>query len=214
MRTTKQTYREFIDNSFPGYEVRKPLYFTWHLGIRFDLQELHRVTVSQNDDVYFKACLNRAVNIFESTFSKTDDVFIVITSFKHKKRKIRVSNFIYKQISGLENRDISYRKVRDICSRGDKSLIWNQAIIITNISKINYMEILSANINSDFARRNPHANEFVFFINIRTKSILHVYDDRGLDFISSDKGFAKSIFEKHKNWVLDIDFDKVRKQFE
>ena len=41
-----------------------------------------------------------------------------------------------------------------------------------------------------------------------------MYDDRGLDIISTDKEFLKSLYKTFDSWLLDYDRDEMKKRFE
>ena len=71
--TIKQEYRKFIKDNFERLRLRKPLFYSWDLGIRFDLQ------VGETDtDEYFQEVTRRASTIFKTAFDDFDKVFFVI----------------------------------------------------------------------------------------------------------------------------------------
>ncbi len=214
MKKTKDELRALLDQFSQDYKIAFPLTFNCKIGIRFDLQNKPQSTVNSGDDLYFQHSMNRAVRIFESTFEPQDQIFLIIISFKRKRNKIRRSNFIFKQIEHLKSTNISYKRIKDPYNEGEKYLTYNQALISCVVSSVNYREILSGIINSDFGLRKPNVGEIVLFINERTQTILHVYDDRGLDIISAEKESLWPIFTKHKDWVLDIDFEEIAKLFQ
>ncbi|WP_425413801.1 DUF3885 domain-containing protein [Pedobacter glucosidilyticus] len=74
-------------------------------GLRFDLQ------VGETDtDEYFQEVTRRASTIFQTAFDNSDKVFLVFMDYKYKQRKIRFSNFTFKQIDNLQKTEISYSK--------------------------------------------------------------------------------------------------------
>ena len=212
--TTKQEYRQFFRQHFADFEVRLPMFYLWDIGLRFDLQKVFKNPVSPDDNDYFKECLFRAIQIFETTFEPTDEIYLIINSFKWKKKKIRRGNFIFKQINSLDFANILYRRINQLYEPGDKNDQWNQAVMLTETKKIDYKQILAGQINTDFGSRSPRICEEVFFVNITKRIIFNVYDDRGLDIIATDKETIRPIFEKHNDWILDYDREKIDKQFE
>ena len=214
MQTTKQEFRQFFKQHFDDFEVRLPMFYLWDIGLRFDLQKVFKNPVSPEDNNYFENCLFRAIQIFETTFEPTDEIYLIFNSFKWKKRKIRRGNFIFKQVHKLDFENILYRRVNELYEPGDKTDQWNQAIILTETKKIDYKQILEGLINTDFGSRSPRICEEVFFVNLNKRIIFNVYDDRGLDIIATDIETIRPIFEKHKDWILDYDREKIDKQFE
>ena len=216
MQTTKQEYRQFLSDNFKGLRVRKPLFYSWDFGLRFDLQ-----IGDTNTDEYFKEVTHRASTIFRTIFDNSDKVFFVFMDYKHRRRKLRFSNFIFKQIENLQKNEIIYSKEFQLYEPDYKFDIRNIAIIKLTTDRINYKNILAAIGNSDFPPRQPRldqngafTNKEIYFINISKKLIYHMYDDRGLDLISADKEMLRSIYKQHNDWILEYDRERIDKQFE
>ena len=211
--TTREEYRHFLNDSFNGLRLRKPLFYSWDFGLSFDLQ-----VGSTDTDEYFKEVSRRASTIFETAFAKLDKVFFVFMDYKYKRRKIRLGNFSFKQIDNLNSAEISYTKEKGLYEPdGD----FDVAIIKLTADRMNYKNILTAIGNSDFATRQPRLDQNgvftakeVYFINIDKKLIFHMYDDRGLDIIATDKETIRPIYKKHNDWILDYDREQIDKQFD
>ncbi len=216
MQTTKQEYRQFLKDNFKGLRLRASLFYSWDIGLRFDLQ------VGNTDtDEYFQEVTRRASTIFQTVFDNSDKIFVVFMDYKYKRRKIRFSTFTFQQIDGLKKTDVSYSKENRLYELDDKFDIRNIAIIKTTMQKINYANILTAIGHTDFPPRRPRLDQKgvftakeVYFINVDKKLIFHMYDDRGLDIISADKETLRPIYLKHNDWLLDYDRKQIDKQFE
>jgi hypothetical protein len=216
VQTTKQEYRQFLKDNFKGLRLRASLFYSWDIGLRFDLQ------VGNTDtDEYFQEVTRRASTIFQTVFDNSDKIFVVFMDYKYKRRKIRFSTFTFQQIDGLKKTDVSYSKENRLYELDDKFDIRNIAIIKTTMQKINYANILTAIGHTDFPPRRPRLDQKgvftakeVYFINVDKKLIFHMYDDRGLDIISADKETLRPIYLKHNDWLLDYDRKQIDKQFE
>jgi len=141
--------------------------------------------------------------------------------YKYKRRKIRFSNFTFKQIDNLQKTEIHYSKEFRLYEPEDKFDIRNIAIIKLTNDRINYKSILTAIGHTDFPPRRPRLDQNgfltgkeVYFVNIDKKLIFHMYDDRGLDLISADKEKLRPIYKKHNDLILDYDRERIDKQFE
>ncbi len=214
--TTKQKYRQFLNDNFKGLRLRKPLFYSWDLGLRFDLQ-----FGKTNTDEYFEEVTRRASEIFQTVFDNYDNVLLVFMDYKYKRRKIRFSNFIFKQIDIIKKTEITYSKEQRLYEPDDKFDIRNIAIVELTSDRMNYKNILRAIGHTDFSSRKPRldnnwffTSKEVYFINIDKKLIFHMYDDRGLDIISADKEALRLIYKKHNDWILDYDREQIDKQFE
>lgn len=212
MQTTKREYRQFLSDNFKGFRLQKPLFYSWNVGLRFDLQ-----VGNTNTDEYFREVTKRASTIFETTFDNSDKVFLVFMDYKYKRRKIRVGNFIFKQIDNLKKTEISYSIEKGLY-QSDRN--FDIAIIKLNVGRINYKNILTAIGHSDFPTRQPRLNDSnfltskeIFFVNINKKLIFHMYDDRGLDIIAINEETIKPIYTKHSDWILDYDRTQIDNQF-
>ena len=235
--TTKQEYRQFLRYNFKGLRLRKPLFYNWDFGLRFDLQtgetsnssrqildEVGNVIPHVGDtdtDEYFQEVTKRASTIFKTAFDNSDKVFLVFMDYKCKRRKIKFSNFTFKQIDNLQKNEVSFSKEKRLYELDDKFDIRNIAIIKLTADRINHKNILTAIGHSDFPPRQPRldnngflTSKEIYFVNIDKKLIFHMYDDRGLDLISADKEILRPIYKKHNDWILDYDRKQIDKQFE
>ena len=212
--TLKQKYREYIDSNFPRLEIRKPLFYNWNIGLRFDLQ-----VGKINTDEYFRIVQMRAVELFESSFFPEDNIFMVFNDYKWKRQKIRFKNYTFTQVKNLQKENVSYRKISRLYESDDKFDNWNQAIIKTRIDKVNYKNIIAAIKHRDFPPRQPRldrsrflSSKEVYFINLDRPLIYNMYDDRGLDIIASNVKTIEPIYEKYNDWILEYDRELINKQ--
>lgn len=154
MQTSKQRFREFMNENFKGFRLKQPLFFRWPLGLRFDLQIGEVGTES-----YFKESLNRASILFQEVFASSDEIFLVLIDFRHRRRKIRFSNFIFRQVKGLTKNQITYSRIKGLYEPTDKFDIRNVAVVELRTERVDYETILSAIENTDFPPRQPRLDE-------------------------------------------------------
>lgn len=237
MQSIKQEYRQFLNDNFKGLRLRKPLFYSWDCGLRFDLQTGETFNSSRqildgegnvipqigdtDSDEYFQEVIRRASTVFQSAIDNSDNVFLVFMDYKYKRRKIKFSNYTFKQVDNLKKTEICYIKEKRLYEPNDKFDIRNVAIIKLTADRINYKNILTAIGHTDFPPRQPRLdnNGFltgkeVYFVNIDKKHIFHMYDDRGLDLISADKEMLKAIYKKHNDWILEYNRKQIEKKFE
>lgn len=234
--TIKQEYRQFLNENFKGQGLKQPLFYNWEFGLRFNLQtgetsNSDRIITDGEGNIipnvgdtdseeYFQELAKRASVIFKTAFDNSDQVFLVLKDYKYRRRKIRFSNFTFKQIENPQKSDFSYFKEFGLYDPKDKFDIRNVAIVKLPVDRINYKNILTAIGNSDFSSRQPRLDQYgvftnkeIYFVNIDKKLIFHMYDDRGLDLVSVDKEILRPIYEKHNDWILDYDRIEIDKKF-
>ena len=215
MKPTRQDYREFLNENFQGLRLGKYLFGSWKNGLRFDLQ-----LGDTDTEEYFEEVTKRASSIFKTSFDDSDTVFIIFMDYKYRRRKIRFSNFIFKQIADLTKTEVSYATEKHIYDLHDKLDIRNIAIIKICANRIDSKSIFTAIANTDFQPREPRLDQHqfftakeVYFVNIDKKIIFNMYDDRGLDIIAADQQTLYTIYQKHNDWILDYDRETIDKQF-
>ena len=145
MQTTKQEYRQFLQDHFKRLNLRAPLFYNSDFGLRFDLQ-----VGETNTEKYFQNVIRRATTIFQNAFDDSDNVFLVLMDYKYKRRKIRFSNFIFKQIQDLHTGEIIFLKEIGLYEPHDKFDIRNIGVIKLTLGRINHKTILLAIANQDF----------------------------------------------------------------
>jgi len=206
--TVKQECIDFLKTHFEGFKIQQPLFYNWKIGLRFDLQ-----VGETNTDEYFIECVKRASTLFEAAFSPADKVYLILLDFKYKRRRIRFSNYCFKQIKDLNKNEVTYSEIKRLYDSEDRFDIRNQAIVTSSVDRINYKNILTAISHVDFPPRKPSygflSSKQVYFININKKLIFNMYDDRGLDIIASDKASLLPIYHMYNNWILDYDRENI-----
>ncbi|WEK20718.1 MAG: DUF3885 domain-containing protein [Candidatus Pedobacter colombiensis] len=213
--TIKESYRQFLNDNFKGLSIQASLFFNWDRGLRFDLQE-----GEVGSDNYFDEVFKRSLALFHASFDPNDIIFFVLMDFKHKRSKIRLGNFCFKQVHNLNWEEIAFLKMYRLYEPKDSSDIRNVAVIKSNIGKINYRNIFKAIGNTDFASRHPRldrngvlSSKEVFFLNIDRKLIFHMYDDRGVDIIAADVEQLGPIYNQYNNWLLECNKKKIDSLF-
>ena len=63
--------------------------------------------------------------------------------------------------------------------------------------------------------RKPHfLTSNVYFLNSQAKLLYHLYDDRGLDLVATNKATLKPIYQQYHQWLLDYDRKAMQEIFE
>lgn len=207
MTTINREYKAYLNSNFRGQKIHTPLFFNGDFGLRFDLQK-----GETNTEEYFTEVDIRSSALFAAAFDPNDKVFLVYKDFKWKRRKIRFSNYCFKQVTDLNRGEVSYSLANNLYEKDD---IYNVAIVKLKADRINYKNILKAISNTDFPPRQPRfrflSSIEIYFVNTTKNLIFHMYDDRGLDIIASDIEILRPIYIKFNDWILKANREKIDK---
>ena len=209
--------KNYMKNRFKNLVLEPPLFYSWSVGIRFELG-FQNIWLDDKqtkiNEHYFTEALNRAVAIFDFIFKYNDEIMFVYQQFSDGRKSIGKNNFYLQQIKNLEDKELEFSDVRE--SKDDnrfekKSYCLKRFSVKVSKKDINYKAILEASINSDFTIRNkrfiPHGD--CYFINISNDSIFHLYDDRGVDIVSTHPNNLKALYKKYNEWILDYDREMI-----
>ena len=219
----KKMIENYIKNKFKNLILEPPLFYSWSVGIRFEIGSA-KIAIFTNEkqskvnEQYFTKALDRAMAIFDFVFQDEDEIIFVYEQFSYGRKTIGKNNFYLQQIRNLADKEIEFSDERE--SREDdrfekKAYCLKRFSVKISKKDINYQAILEACINTDFTIRNkrfiPHGD--CYFINTSNHSILHLYDDRGMDIISTHPNNLKGLYKKYNEWILDYDREKIDRIF-
>ena len=208
-----------LDENFTNLKLEKPLFFNCPVGLRFEIgpdeiEVWKDSKVYRYNEEYFDVSLKQAISIFESVFSSKDNIEIIYQQYSDGRQKIRKGSFIFKQVNSASLNSIIKSDVRDIYELDYKSECWKRVSISgLSIEDINYKNILLSLINTDFGDRNPSMLGECFFINHSKDIILNLYDNRGMDVISSKKEALMPLYKSHNDWLLNCNREKMDSVF-
>ncbi|WP_216831413.1 DUF3885 domain-containing protein [Alkalihalobacterium elongatum] len=204
--------KEFMNDHFPNLEFRPPLFYSWEIGLRFELGVNYDSDNVYVNCPYLQGVYERAITLFQSLHSSDDDLFIVVDvndyadgeAFKHKlnvfHKYVNDKSVLYK----LQKNTIPY-----IYPEDDDG-IWktHRFCLKCKLSDIQYTPMLKAICNQDMGIK-PNIFHSVYFINIDRKTIFYIYDDRGCDLLASSTETIRDVYEKYNDWILDYDRNRI-----
>ena len=90
-------------------------------------------------------------------------------------------------------------------------IINQQMELLCNVSELKLEYLLKSLIHKDFGSLKPQLRRKyciyppdIFFINVRTKCIFHIYDDRGCEIMNTDMKLHKQLVESLKEWEIQV----------
>lgn len=208
---------DYMNENFPNLKLRPPLFYNWKIGIRFELGVEWNGEYNYENSPYVQGVYKWAITLFESLHSKDEEIFVVIDvndfgdgrTYKHKARIF--SPYVYKKsiLYKLKHTEIPYIFPEDDEGGTCKT---HRFILKCKASGIRYIPLLKAVCNQDLGIE-PSVFHRVYFLNIKRKTIFHVYDDRGCDVLATSPDTLRGVYHTYNDWVLNYDKDEIDKVF-
>jgi len=170
--------------------------------LRFDLQDV--VVEAGTSPAYFDEVLRRMALVQQVTIDPDDDIIMHYITVLRKRRKLRLSNYLFKQ---FDLNTVAYQFERKPIwkSRGYKPL---QILFEDKAYNINFSGIFTGIAHHDFAIE-PRIEGEMRIINKTKNTIIHMYDDRGCDIVSKDINLLKDYYFKLNDLILEYNRTEI-----
>jgi len=208
---------DFMNDNFPNLQLSPPLFYNWEIGIRFELGVEWNRECDYENSPYIHGVYKRAVTLFESLHSQDEDIFVVVDvndfgdgkTYKHNGKIL--SPYVYRKdvLYKLKHSEIPYIFAED---DEDGKYKTHRFHLKCTTSDLKYMHLLKSVCNYDLGIQ-PNIFHRVYFLNIKQKTIFHVYDDRGCDLLATSSESIRDIYNKYNEWILDYDKENIDKVF-
>lgn len=199
----------YMLETFPNLELRPPLFYNGDIGIRFKLGVNYDYNNIYENCPYLEGVYNRAITLFQSLHSKTDDIYIVVDvndfadgeTFKHKlnifSKYVKEKSDLFK----LQKNTIPY-----VFPEDDEDGLYktHRFTLKCKVSDLKYIPMLKAICNQDMGIK-PSIFHRVYFINVNKNTIFHIYDDRGCDVLATSPNTIRDMYHTYNGWILDYD---------
>lgn len=198
--------KNYLEEHFNGLNLIQPLFFKEVPGLRFDLQD---PTLEPGKEIYFKEVVRRMDKIHSLTSADSDTVMLLYQKYTYKRRKIRLSNYLFKQLnkqSAVFQFKRNKQSVTDIDNDFTRPSDGScQVIIKDKASNINFHNLYLAISHMDF-NCAPILTAYdgeLYIINLSRNTITLMYDDRGCDLISYDTDLLTSYYNELSDLILE-----------
>lgn len=202
---------QFLQRHYPAMVLGPGLFHSWPIALRFDLQS----EATTSDNAYFAEVLRRASIIFESVFASNDEVLIVVQRQRWEGRfrrwRFRANHFVLRQLKASKQEAEFQRLANHTRFADTRQLV--RLTVQRLAAHIPHRQLLQAISHQDFPARSPQLNDDVFFFNLRSRLIVQMYDDRGLDVISPDVETLRPLYVALQPLLLDYDREQMAATF-
>lgn len=178
-----------LEKHFQGLVFRSPLFYSWPIGVRF---ELNKNTKHRSLAKRLNACVARAEKIAKAVFKDEKNIFVVIQSpsdhINDCTDLIKGSLISPAGLEGYLPKTIENPYHESPTRKAPKN--WEQRWWGLQSNLLNYKKLFTLIANKDFSSSSYCMPE-VFIIGPKQNLIFYMYDDRGIDLIASNKKALK-----------------------
>lgn len=191
-------FEQFYAQSFGDVELFAPLFYNFPIAIRFEIG----MNLTDDKSLYVCNAVNRAYCIFNELFTKGDNIYVVVNSYD-KYKDINIIRSLVRNIFDEYKYPFHSKDGKWACER---------YIIKSSVENVDIKRLLEEIVRSEMGG-NSRLTSGVYLLNPRNQIIYYLYDDRGLDVVSTNKTTLKDIYDKFNDWILDYDRERIDKMF-
>lgn len=185
---------EFMLAHFGRVDFGGDLFGQWPVGIRFE------IGIEQ---------VSRAAKMYESAFANAQECVLVSTDWTEGTEMSGRSTPLFETSGIFPNEPMQFQAAEVFPFDEAKYLLtW------TRLSPLAYdAALMFQAIANREQLGEPSVNSRVFVIEPRSKIIMHMYDDRGLDVIAAEIDTLRPMFESFNDWILDNQRHRIEFRF-
>lgn len=215
-KTRMDDFTSFMDSHFPDLALLPALFYSWPIGIRFELGTHWNKGLGYEGSPYLENVYSRAIRLFEAGHGEQDELYIVthVSDFGQLKRNRKKPMMMrYVKEKSLRCRLI-HQEMPYVIPEDNESGNWktHRFVLPCRRSEIDYTGLLKECCNKDMGFKKTAYQE-VYIVNKTRKTIFHVYDDRGCDLVAASAETIRPMYERFSNWILDYDRLKIDQVF-
>jgi len=185
---------EFMFSHFNRVDFGGDLFGQWPVGIRFE------IGIDQ---------VSRAAKLFDFAFAKAEGCILVSQDWMEGIEIVRRSTPLFETPGIFHSEPSQFESVEvSPFDEGQYRLTW------TRLSPIAFdaAQMFQAIANRE-QEGYPKVASGVYVIDPRSKIIMHMYDDRGLDVIATQLNTLRPLFESFGEWILDYQRLRIEYRF-
>lgn len=209
---------DFMQRHFPGLQLRKPLFYSWEIGIRFELGDPERdISQKEQKEKYLREAGERAVYLYRLLHREEDELLVVTNAnfLGHPRRHERRLNVYRRRIKDKNVlKRLRYVAIPYIYAEGEEgeNTETHRFVLECRNRNIRSANLIASLCNTDFDVK-PSTKHEVYIINKTAGTIFHVYDDRGCDVIATSPDALREVYELCDDWILEYDRQRIEAVF-
>ena len=193
--------RAQIEDKFDGKAFKRPLFYNYEGGLRFELSE------GGNYLNQFLTAHRKGMEICSPVFGGCEDITICIRVYGSKRLLSCLSTLKSLREAGLyPTSEKEHWAEFDEEWDGDEDYtdsLWH--FIAYKAPSENLINALWCAFSSDFGNIEPNPMADIYLFNLDKEVMVFPYDDRGMDIVGPNKQFLKEQYDKFGKYLLDYD---------
>lgn len=157
----------------------------------------------ENFQKRIEAAKDRAKALLNEVFSDEKELQIIIPASKFSRAGL-IRKYLYKA---------NYQIVDSFTTSAFDSYYENQATILvinTQRNNVRTAKIIDGLCYRDFNEVGKlRVNDNLFLYNLKTNTIVNIYDDRGCDIWSNNIQSQKKLYDRFNDWILEYDKNEI-----
>lgn len=202
--------KNFMKKHYNDLALTPDFYQHWSIGIHLELgnniyqfDENHQINLDLFNKVYKQ--LSELVPLL---FKKTDTVLVVVNTYPQETKKIVYPNFFKRYVKEQKLKySLHYHEFQ--WQDDENHVFVQQMSLYCKVTDLKLELLLKTLIHEDFPPLQPRLRKKhclfapdVFLINVDTKCIFHVYDDRGCEVINTNLELHEKLVERLNGWEM------------
>jgi len=182
----------FLADHFPSLALAPPLFYSWPIGLRFDLGG------NLEGEARIEQAVSRAFTLYDYFFATSDEAMIV--GWLGPPFPIEAIH-LFELIPG--DAAVSFEPGGlDSSFEGDSELPLVQVNARVLAHDVDYQRILRSVVNRELGVE-PQLPWDLFLLNLSRRFVYYPYDDRGLDVIAASREDLRDAYARFHEWLLD-----------
>lgn len=207
---------DYMKNHFDDLVLCPPLFYSWDIGIRFELGD---PAIDWGERAkYMRQVYDRALGIYKALHAQNDDLYVVTMAHFLNVSKGKVNKLnLYKRFINDKSvlKRLNLDEIPNIFAEEGEAIPGDHTYrysVKCKTHEVRHIPLIKAICNHEVGLK-PRIYQRVYFINITTGTIFHIYDDRGCDVISESSSALRPLFDRFNDWILDYDRERINSVF-
>ncbi|QDS97309.1 DUF3885 domain-containing protein [Adhaeretor mobilis] len=201
-------YRDQIDSTFDGNAFKRPLFYGYGGGLRFELSE------GGNYLNQFLTAHRKGMEICSEIFRPDKPLTVCFKVFGESLLSCRsvLRGLIELEIYPKQSKE--YWTEREEEWEGDEDYSnchWHYFVF--DIPPDRLLNVLWCAFSSDFGPIKPRAHATVYLFNLEERIMALAYDDRGMDVVGPNRPLLKKLYDRFNAYLLSCDKEAMDASF-
>jgi hypothetical protein len=185
--------------------VRKVFLFSHHT---YRLKENLRFELALDSEINFhkriQGAIKRAQTLFDEVFLGEEDIELIIPDFAERSGNGLIRKYL--KLPNYQLIDSFTTPVFEPFGMDEVTML----VIRTKLNNVRIKKIIEGLCYKDFVEDGKlRIKGYLFFYNLKTETLVNIYDDRGCDIWSTNITSQRKLYNEYNDWILDYDRKEI-----